>query len=1184
VRLTSLEIKGFKSFPDPTAIYFNNAITGVVGPNGCGKSNIVDAIRWVLGEQKTAMLRSEKMGGLIFNGTKQRKQAGLAEVSLNLDNSQNTIDSEFTTVKITRRLYRNGDSEYRLNDVPCRLKDITNLFIDTGIGSDSYAIMELGMIDDILKDQDNSRRRLFEQAAGISIYKTRKKETLNKLKATEDDLNRVEDLLQEINENLSSLDKQAKRTKRYYKLRDEYKELSLEQARCQLAGFNESYKDVEEKIQTESKTREQYEQQIQKLEQYLEQERKAILEEEKKVSSTQKELNETTTELQNKENEKNLTNEQIKFLKEKKQTLAQQTDQANKEIETIEQELTRLRKEREKLQQQVEEAEQALNASAKEAKQVREQHNAAKQTLEQKTQEQQKITAKRNELEKQKAVNNSQIEGFRQEIEQNTQDRSTYDERLATLDQELKEVEEEKQQKEQERAELEKEEQKLNETIEQVRRKLEEIRSQKEETNRKLDAKKHEHGLLKSLVDNLEGFPESIKYLKKNAEWAKQAPLLSDIIYTPEAYRAAIESYLAPWLNYYILPSYQDAVKSINLLSEAGKGRAHFFILDEFDHYTPGVPEIVQHATPATEIIEVDEKYHCLAAYLLDNVYLLPDKEHLESALQELANKEHLTLMTQNGQFIKSAYALAGGSSGLFQGKRLGRAKNLEKLKKEINQLEKDLTTIDKQRQGQEEELQSYRQASQQKKIDQVRQAITDIGQRIVSIKTQKENLANTIEQADNKKATLEEQMKEAQAKNDKLDEELQQLTEQEGKLNQEVQEAEDHFNQIAATLNESSDKQNQQNIDYHKLNNELDSTTKEIDYKSARLEEFKKSIEEDKQKMQEAEQEQSNNNEKITSIEKALQELTAKKEKLQNQLQADEKRYYNKRGEVNEAEEKLGNLNKKKQQVEELLARYKERMNQLKLDLNSLKERLSVEFDADINQLINEEPSGQYTEEELGEKVAKKKQQLDNFGEINPMAVQAHDEMKQRHDFISGQKQDLLDAKESLQQTMQEIEDTAEQKFRGAFAQVRENFINVFRKLFSEEDDCDLQLEDDNNPLDSRIEIIAKPKGKKPQTINQLSGGEKAMTSLALLFALYLLKPAPFCVLDEVDAPLDDTNISKFNQMIREFGQDSQFILVTHNKQTMASVDVIYGVTMAQQGISTVVPVDFRELEEQRA
>ncbi|PSR04243.1 MAG: chromosome segregation protein SMC, partial [Bacteroidetes bacterium SW_11_45_7] len=645
----------------------------------------------------------------------------------------------------------------------------------------------------------------------------------------------------------------------------------------------------------------------------------------------------------------------------------------------------------------------------------------------------------------------------------------------------------------------------------------------KEETNRKLDAKKHEHGLLKSLVDNLEGFPESIKYLKKNAGWAKQAPLLSDIIYTPEAYRAAIESYLAPWLNYYILPSYQDAVKSINLLSEAGKGRAHFFILNEFDHYTPRAPEIVQHATPATEIIEVDEKYHRLAAYLLDNVYLLPDKEHLESALKELANKEHLTLMTQNGQFIKSAYALAGGSSGLFQGKRLGRAKNLEKLKKEINQLEKDLTNIDKQRQGQEEELQSYRQTSQQKKIDQVRLAVTDIGQRIVSIKTQKENLANTIEQADNKKATLEEQMKEAQAKNDKLDEELQQLTQQEEKLNQEVQEAEDHFNQIAATLNESSEKQNQQNIDYHKLNNELDSTTKEIDYKSARLEEFKKSIEEDKQKMQEAEQEQSNNNEKITSIEKALQELTAKKEKLQNQLQADEKRYYNKRGEVNEAEEKLGNLNKKKQQ-------------------------------------------------------------LDNFGEINPMAVQAHDEMKQRHDFISGQKQDLLDAKESLQQTMQEIEDTAEQKFRGAFSQVRENFISVFRKLFSEEDDCDLQLEDDNNPLDSRIEIIAKPKGKKPQTINQLSGGEKAMTSLALLFALYLLKPAPFCVLDEVDAPLDDTNISKFNQMIREFGQDSQFILVTHNKQTMTSVDVIYGVTMAQQGISTVVPVDFRELEEQRA
>jgi chromosome segregation protein len=321
MRLKSLEIKGFKSFADKTVVNFDEGITGIIGPNGCGKSNIVDSIRWVIGEQKISALRSENLEALVFNGSKTRSASGLAEVSLTFENTRNLLPTEFSTITITRRFYKNGESEYRLNDVQCRLKDIHNLFLDTGVSTDSYAIIELGMVDDIIKDKENSRRRMLEQAAGISIYKTRKKEARNKLDATEQDLNRIEDLLFEINNQLKTIENQAKKAEKYYEIKKDYKEISIELAKAALEGFNITYRELNEQQETETNKRIQLEAEIATDEASIEQEKVGFIEKEKALQSLQHEFNILVQDVRNKENEKNLVTQKLDYLTEKETSL-----------------------------------------------------------------------------------------------------------------------------------------------------------------------------------------------------------------------------------------------------------------------------------------------------------------------------------------------------------------------------------------------------------------------------------------------------------------------------------------------------------------------------------------------------------------------------------------------------------------------------------------------------------------------------------------------------------------------------------------------------------------------------------------------------------------------------------------------------------------------------------------------
>ena len=1179
MRLKSIEIKGFKSFGDKVTIHFNDGVTGIVGPNGCGKSNVVDAMRWVLGEQKSRMLRSDKMENVLFNGTKSRKQAHLAEVHLSFENSKNILPTAFNEVTITRKLYRSGESEYQLNGVNCRLKDITNLFLDTGIGSDSYAIMELKMIDDILNDKENSRRLLFEEASGVSKYKIRKKETLHKLQDTENDLNRVDDLLFEIDKNLKMLQAQARKTERFYKMREDYKAASLDLAYFSLLGFREQINYQQTKEQQLRDKRQGIEVAINKNEAGIQAVKLEILEREKLLASRQKATNEYVAAIRQYENEQRLQNERHRFLTDKEQSLQKQLRDDAEHLQYIDTELQKLGLQLAEVQTLV--GTKETDAKAKQV--LLEESRALHKSLQEQLQQaQQKLNTQRTEahqLEKQVAVYRIQMELLKQEFSRNQHDRVSKTTELDGFAEGLDGLQARTTQLQQDVAHLQQNEQQLQEKLRQLRAQMEQSKGRAVDVNRQLGKLTNEYNLTKSLVDNLEGYPDSLKFLKKSTNWTKNAQLLSDVLTVKPEFKAAIENYLEPYLNYYVVNTYAEARAGVDLLSDSGKGRASFFVLEAIEKLRQNQPHMLPDCIDALSITECDVAYINLVNHLLGNVYI-SSSEDFESALNKHSAKHlGLVLISKSGKYTGSGLSLSGGSLGLFEGKRIGRKRNLELLQKQIQQLEakaKEERDLLIQLQRQEQEGVAASQATQ---IEGMRADLNKAERELALMLSQQDQHKKFLEANRNRQEELELKLKESTDLLVLNEPKLELIFEVVNQLQVQVSELQQSYNSINEKVQTQSAAFNQANISYHQEFNRLSGLEKDRDFKNSQIEVLNKRTTDNTRILGEVQLEIKAVLGSTDFSDTKLLGMYEQKEHMEKAVQEAEVAYYQERGKLDEIENLVRDQRRENEQNSYLLQQLQEAMNQLRLQENGLTERLSVEFEVDVAALREREVAPVLEAEVLKQMVADMKQKLDHFGPINPMAIEAYQEIETRHVFITTQRDDLLNAKASLLQTIAEIDETARVKFMAAFNTIRDNFIVVFRSLFTEEDTCDLILVDPANPLESPINIIAKPKGKKPLTINQLSGGEKTLTATALLFAIYLFKPAPFCIFDEVDAPLDDHNIDKFNKLIRRFSEHSQFIIVTHNKKTMETTDIIYGVTMVEQGVSRVVPVDFRGL-----
>jgi len=1172
MRLKSLEIKGFKSFADKTVVSFDEGITGIIGPNGCGKSNIIDSIRWVIGEQKISALRSENLEALVFNGSKTRSASGLAEVSLTFENTRNLLPTEFSTVTVTRRFYKNGESEYRLNDVQCRLKDIHNLFLDTGVSNDSYAIIELGMVDDIIKDKENSRRRMLEQAAGITIYKTRKKEAKNKLDATEQDLNRIEDLLFEINNQLKTLENQAKKAEKYYEIKKEYREISIELAKAALEGFNITYKELNEQQELETDKKVQLEAEIATEEAAIEQEKVGFIEKEKALQVQQHEFNELVQALRTKENEKNLATQKLQYLREKETSLKEFLGRAEGQLKTIGDsiEYTQLQvgEEEAKLAELADKVEEA-KLSVEDKRRAFDDKRGAVDSL---RSQYQQIQRSQFDAEKKVAVADTSIQNLQRAQAQLTEEKQNREFQLQQLEGELTEKEAALDTKRTDLQQLQEQHERTKEQILETQSALEVLRNKLAEENRKLDSKRNEHALLKSLIDSMEGYPESVKFLHNNPNWNHHAPILSDIIYVKEEYRAAVENVLEPYLNYYVVNDMQEGLQAIHLLDANQKGKANFFMLDRVNNFQPTETHQPFDTIRAMDVIEVDDKYKNLANYLLGHVYIANNEE-------AIVNSNGSVVLEKHGKYVKGKFTLTGGSVGLFEGKKIGRAKNLEKLHEEIVAQEAVVNALKADIQSKHNEVIGYNEQLKEHAIRQTEAEINQLTNQVFATKNKIENLQAAQQNAEQR---LEDIAVRLQDENDAiastreelvlLNERLQETSQSLAAVEGEYQQSEQEYNFATATYNQS-------NLDLTVQQSKISSLKQELVFKQNQLNDLHVQIENNTKQLGEASGEISESEEALKSAEDGLVDMLRNKEAEEQKLNEADQAYYNLRNALQEKESELRHKVKSKEMIDHLLTEIKDRLNELKLQLAGMKERLSVEFRVELDEILDQARTTDTALEDLQATSDRMKKRLENMGEVNPTAIEAFQEMKKRYEFILEQKNDLVTAKESLLQTIQEVEATANQQFLDTFNKVRENFQKVFKALFTEEDTADMVLENPENLAETGIDIVAKPKGKRPSSITQLSGGEKTLTATALLFAIYLIKPAPFCILDEVDAPLDDANVGKFTNMIKKFSENSQFIIVTHNKMTMGAVDVIYGVTMQEPGVSKLVPVDFRSL-----
>ncbi len=632
-------------------------------------------------------------------------------------------------------------------------------------------------------------------------------------------------------------------------------------------------------------------------------------------------------------------------------------------------------------------------------------------------------------------------------------------------------------------------------------------------------------------------------------------------------------------LNDYVVDNVSEAAEAIQLLSAGQKGKASFFVLDRIKAQPESETVEVPYASPLLNFISCDDKFKPLINYLLGNVYVT-ERSPLDDLYKSKDYQDCTFIDQAGGMFVRPAI-LSGGSVGLFEGKKLGRAKNLEFLGKEIVKLENENSELQQELDVVDIQMQLVQSDDASKEIDELRnqaqKASHSHGQCSVIADRLETNKITLVDRQKKTTATIE-QLKAGMSINKQKLLKLRRQIEVDAS---QWQEADAEYASLMSKYSESSAAYNQANLAYVQMNNHVESLEREIKYSSKRKDEVQIQANDDHAQTDQDLQSIGQIQGDLALINDSLIDLYAEKKSEEAELNSAEQVYFDVRNEIQTLDGKIRNKSRERQNSQYLINQLKESHNDVRFKLASVNERLQIEFGTTLDAVLEREIDESMELDELEQKVEKLRNRIENYGEINPMALEAYDEMKERFDTISEQKNDIVDAKESLLDTIKEIEETATVQFIEAFEKVREYFISVFRSLFSEDDSCDLILEDPGNPLESNIQIIAKPKGKRPKSLSQLSGGEKTLTATALLFALYLLKPAPFCIFDEVDAPLDDANIQKFNKIIKKFSEQSQFIVVTHNKQTMAAVDVIYGVYMEEQGVSSLSQVDFRYIDE---
>lgn len=1185
MQLKKIEIQGFKSFADKTEIVFLDGVTTIVGPNGSGKSNISDALRWVLGEQSAKTLRGSKMEDVIFAGTQARKKVGFAEVSMYLDNSDGSLPVDYSEVVVTRRVYRTGESNYLINGNECRLKDIQELFMDTGVGKDGYSIISQGKIDEILSSKSEERRHIFEEASGIVKYRTRKEEAQRKLASTDNTLTRVNDVLTEIENVIGPLEKKAEVAKKYLVLRDKLKVLDVKIFISNVNKNSEDLDKLDEIISTLSKDIEKEE-----VNYSLKEEEKASLKERiqeitLKIEETQNKFYELQNEAERINSDINLANSQIDNSNENVERLEKEIVEDTEKIEILKEDITRRDEKRKSLEKNKVKFEEELAQKQKELDEMVAsldekglEIEKLKEIIDAKNEEKYDMKLQISSMEATIESNKKQIEDSIKISDKNITQRDSVSALKNDIYVELSNKKES----------LNKLEASINANNNLLSERADELNNLKIENdklNEEIMTMRSKLTYLTNLENENEGYYKSVKSTlsyAKNNKLEKVYGTLASLISTDEKYEYALEIALGGFLQNVIVEDEYEAKNLINYLKQEKLGRVTFLPLSTIKNVQDGNIKLSKFdgvIGKAVDLIKFDKKYSKAVNLALNNTVIV---DNIDSAIKmSKATKNSIKIVTIAGELISSNGSITGGESAHKSAGLIGRQEKIESLKAAISK--------------KQEEFEKHNE-----RLQEISKVSDEIVTKITELKKEKEelniNIATFNEKYENilkEEAKLNQAKENSKKKVEELSEENARLEAEIENINNSIVEIEKESSQNQEIIDEYArfNKEKQQSIDY--LNEDvvnLKISLSSFDESVASIDEMKEKIDQDIENFNQSilrKKEQIDDSKTyILGLQQKIEELNNKISEQSNfknefstlcdKLKQDKEACMGKQDEIDKV---LIDSVRKIEQIKEQRSKVENKKTKFDLEIENLKNKMWDDYELTISsakKLLETLPIDGDTDKDIKRKADAIRKEIKDLGEVNVSSIEEYANTKERYDFILKQKEDLEATKSKLNNLINNMTSIMKMQFEKQFKIITENFNETFKDLFGG-GKAELRLSDESNVLESGIEIEVQPPGKKLQSMMLLSGGERALTATALLFAILKIKTPPFCILDEIEAALDDVNVHRFAEYIKKDSNKTQFIVITHRKGTMEVASSVYGVTMQEYGVSKVVSMKLK-------
>ena len=1181
--LKSIEVQGFKSFANKIKFDFHNGITGIVGPNGSGKSNVADAVRWVLGEQRVKQLRGGSMQDVIFSGTENRKPLSYASVAITLDNSDHKLPVEYQEVTVTRKLYRSGESEYLINGAACRLKDINEMFYDTGIGKEGYSIIGQGQIDRILSGKPEEKRELFDEAAGIVKFKRRKNLSLKKLEEERMNLTRVNDILKELEKQLGPLEKQSETAREYLKRKEELKTYDINMFLLEEERLRERIRDVGEKYEIASSEMEESGNRYEQMKSEYEAIEEEIEDIDHAIEKAKNQLNETNLLKQQLEGQINVLKEQINTARMNDEHYDNRLNAIHAEVAARQEQRTALQKEQEEVAEKLKDVSQQDEEAKERLIQIQTEIAGHTSAIEEMKQEIMNILGSRastkakiqhydttrEQIAARKAVLARNILEISSEAEKQNDSLNQYEEELTAIRQEIEKFNRQTAENEAEIAKLQKE---LNEKQEKLR--IGQTAYHRESS--RLES-------LKNITERYDGYGNSIRKVMSNKE--REPGLIgvvADIIKVDKEYEIAIETALGGSIQNIVTDNEETAKRMIAFLKKNRFGRATFLPLTSM-RGSGGIRNAEALREPgviglANTLVHVEKKFDGLADHLLGRTIVVDHIDHGIAIARKY--RQTLRLVTLEGELINPGGSMTGGafknSSNL-----LSRRREIEEFEKTVSMLKQDMDEMErtvsevKERRAHcyniidqiQRDLRnaSVRENTAKMNVEQTQIRQLEARQRCEAYVREQEGLAEQLKEiADNEDSiqteleTSENLEKELNEKIDGLQKELDREKEEEAvqlRLSEEVHLSLAGMEQQSMFIRENVERIEEELEKFEEELAQLDAgkgnASQEIREKEEKIDELKKTIEDSKELFEEINQEIRTKTVQRDELNRKHKDFLQKREDLSKHIAALDKECFR--------------LNSQKESYEEASEK----------QINYMWE----EYELTYNRAMELRDPNLTDLAFMKRQIQTLRNEIRKLGTVNVNAIEDFKNVSERYTFLKGQHDDLVEAEASLVQIIEELDTAMRKQFTEQFARIASEFNLVFRQLFGGGKGT-LELMEDEDILEAGIRIIAQPPGKKLQNMMQLSGGEKVLTAIALLFAIQNLKPSPFCLLDEIEAALDDNNVSRFAQYLHKLTENTQFIVITHRRGTMAAADRLYGITMQEKGVSTLVSVDLLEDE----